>query len=253
MLLVGGYSIGAMLLVNNYTGSSNRTDGRWEYWYFETFVQIMAVLAIVLSVRSVRRAEQARPFAFAIGVLGLTWLFRFEIVNLGGAYNEIFRPHTVACFVALGWCAQRAATNAQRLLVTVLAVVTTLGYFETVGRVDQLDREIRILVAVLALVWIRSVRIPTPVAAIVGKVAAASMWIFLVHWQVWPLFTPWLNDRVAYVITIGVGVGVWCVVGKASDAIVERRQRRMDGRSTSSHVSSADMVISSSDATPVSA
>lgn len=253
MLLVGGYSLGAMLLVNNYTGSANRTDGRWEYWYFEAFVQIMIVLAIVFSIRSVRRAEQARPFVFAIGVLGLTWLFRFEVVNLGGAYNEIFRPHTVACFVALGWCAQRASTNAQRILVTVLAAVTTLGYFETVGRVDQLDRELRILAAVLALVWIRSIRIPTPVAAVIGKIAAASMWIFLIHWQVWPLFTPWLDDRVAYLATIGVGVGVWCAVGKADDGIRRWRQRRIEGRSTRSHVSNADTVISNSDATPVSA
>ena len=253
MLLVGGYSLGAMLLVNNYTGSPLRTDGRWEYWYFEAFVQMMVVLAIVFSIGRVRRAEQARPFAFALGMLGVTWLFRFEIVNVGGSYNEIFRSHTIAGFLVLGWCAQRASTNAQRLLVSVLAAVTTLGYFETVGRVDQLDRELRILAAILALVWIRSVRIPIPLAAVVGKIAAASMWIFLVHWQVWPLFTPWLNDRVAFAITIGVGVGVWWVVGSAADAIAERRQRRIEGRSTSSHVSSADTVISSSDATPVSA
>ncbi len=253
LVLAGGYSLGAVLLVNNYTGSANRTEGRWEYWYFEAFVQIMIVLALVFSIGRVRQAERARPFAFALGVLGLTLLFRFEVVNLGGAYNEIFRPHTVACFVALGWCAQRAATVAQRLLVTVLAVVTTLGYFETVGRVDQLDRELRILAAVLALVWIRSVRLPTPVAAVVGKVAAASMWIFLVHWQVWPMFTPWLDDRVAFLLTIAVGTAVWWGVGRASQLVGELRQRRTDGRKTRSHVSSADTAISSNAATPVSA
>ena len=254
MMLAGGYSLGAVLLVNNYTGSGERTGGRWEYWYFEAFVQIMVVLGIVFAIRRVRRTEQAQPFLFALGVLALSWLFRFEIVNLGGAYNEIFRPHTVACFVALGWCAQRASSIGQKSLVSVLAAVTTLGYFETVGRVDQLDREVRILVAVLALVWIRSIRIPTPVAVVVGKIAAASMWIFLLHWQLWPVFTPWLDDRVAYVITVGVGVVVWWVVGavgRTVGGIVARR--RLDGRSTSNHVSSADTAISSSDATPVSA
>ena len=106
-----------------------------------------------------------------------------------------------------------------------------LGYFETVGRIDQLDRELRILAAVLALVWIRSIRIPTPVAMIVGKIAAASMWIFLLHWQVWPLFTPWLNDRVAYLITIGVGVAVWWIisrVGESREEFAARCERAAD-------------------------
>ena len=39
MVLFGGYSLGALFLVNNYFGSAWRRDGRWEYWYFETFVQ----------------------------------------------------------------------------------------------------------------------------------------------------------------------------------------------------------------------
>lgn len=253
MLIVGGYSMGAVLLVNNYTGSGHRTDGRWEYWYFEAFVQIMIVIATVFSFRRVRQAERARPFGFAIGALGVTWLFRFEIVNLGGAYNEIFRPHTIACFLVLGWCAQRATTTLPRLLVSALAMVTTLGYFETVGRVDQMDRELRILAAVLALVWIRSVRVPTPVAAVIGAIAAASMWIFLVHWQVWPLFTLLLDDRAAYLATIGVGVAVWWGAGRVSAIFAAQRQRRIEGRSTSSQVSNPDTAMSSSDATPVSA
>lgn len=255
MLVAGGYSLGAVFLVNNYTGSGHRTDGRWEYWYFEAFVQIMVVLALVFSIRPIRHAEQTRPFAFAVGVLGLTWLFRFEIVNLGGAYNEIFRPHTVVCFLAVGWCAQRAATTWQRVLVSVLAIVTTLGYFETVGRTGQLDRELRILAMVLALVWISSIRLPKIAAAIVGRIAAASMWIFLVHWQVWPLFTPWFDDRFAYVLTILSGIVVWWATGRLEAAWLKRRhaQDRVAVRSTSSQVSAADTAINTSDATPVSA
>ncbi|MFK7917675.1 MAG: AMP-binding protein [Ilumatobacter sp.] len=255
MVVAGGYSLGTVLLINNYTGSPQRRDGRWEYWYFEAFVQIMVVLAIVFSTRRVRHAERARPMAFAVGVLALTWLFRFEIVNLGGAYNEIFRTHTVLCFFALGWCAQRAGTVWQRLMVTGLALVTTLGYFETVGRSDQLDRELRILAMVLALVWVSSVRLPRPVAAVVGRIAAASMWIFLVHWQVWPLLTPHFDDRFAYALTILSGVVVWKLVSVASAAWSRwrERQRRVDVRSTSNQVKVPDTAISKSDVTPVSA
>ena len=41
MLLVGGYSAGSLFLVNNYFGSAWRREGRWEYWYFEAFVQVL--------------------------------------------------------------------------------------------------------------------------------------------------------------------------------------------------------------------
>ena len=65
MLLVGGYSAGSLFLVNNYFGSAWRRDGRWEYWYFEAFVQIFLVLTLVFAIGPVRRLERRQPFAFA--------------------------------------------------------------------------------------------------------------------------------------------------------------------------------------------
>ena len=203
MAVAGGYSLGALLLVNNYTGDAVRRGGRWEYWYFEAFVQIMVVLAVLFSIGPVRRAERRRPFAFALAVLAATLAVRFDVVQWGGEYNEMFRPHTVACFVALGWCAQRARAVWSRLLVTALVPLTTIGYF------GQTDREWRIILFVWALVWIPTIPLPRRVGWLVAQVAGASMWIFLVHWQVWPLFTPWFERHVAFLATIAVGVLVW--------------------------------------------
>ena len=250
MLLVGGYSVGAMLLVNNYIGDAARRGGHWEYWYFEAFVQVMIVVAVLFAIPAVRRGERRAPFGFALAVLGVTLLFRFDVVRLGGDYNAMFRTHTVACFVALGWCAQRAATRWQRAAVSVGAVVTTVGYF------GQSDRELRIIVAILALTWIPTVLVPRPVAVVLGPLAAASMWIFLVHWQVWPVFTPWMHDGLAFWLTIASGVGVWWCARAIERSWSGRRggvQRRTVGRSTSSQVSDADTTIRSNDATPVSA
>lgn len=246
-LLFGGYSLGAVLLVNNYTGGAARRDGRWEYWYFETFVQVMIVLALVFSIARVRRVERRAPFAFALGVLAITWLFRFDVISLGGSYNYLFRTHTVASFVALGWLAYRSTTNLQRLVATAATVVTSIDYF------GQTDREWRIILMVTALIWIPRISMPTPVARVVGTVAAASMWIFLVHWQVWPLFTPWLDDRVAYLLTMATGVVVWRAVVAIGRWRSGQRRRRTVGRSTSSQVSTPDTAMSVSDANPVSA
>lgn len=242
MVLAGGYSVGALLLVNNYTGDAARRGGRWEYWYFEAFVQIMAVVAVVFSIGAVRRAERRAPFLFALGVLGLTLLLRFDVLQWGGAYNEIFRTHTVACFVALGWCAQRARDHVQRAVVTILLLVTTFGYFASVGYTGagQVDREWRIVVLVGALVWLPTLRLPSPVAAVVARVAAASMWIFLLHWQVWPLFTPWLDRHVAVVATMAVGVGVWAVVETVQRRWADRRRRT--GRARPAPIAERDPV-----------
>ena len=252
MVVVGGYSIGSMLLVNSYFGDAARRGGRWEYWYFETFVQVMVVLALLFAVPAVRRLERRGPFVFALGVLAMTLVVRFDLVQWGGEYNEVFRAHTVACFVALGWCAQRADTMWKRLAVTLLAVVTTFGYF------DQFDRELRIVLMIGALVWIPSVRLPRPVAVGVGVIAAASMWIFLVHWQVWPVLTPWMHNGLAFWLTIATGVGVWWIGRWIARWRADRRrgrsgQDRAVGRSTNSQVNEPETAIKTSDATPVSA
>ena len=203
MLVAGGYSLGALLLVNNYTGDAARRGGRWEYWYFEAFVQIMVVLAVVFSIGAIRNLERRVPFAFALAVLGATLLIRFDAVQWGGEYNEMFRTHSVACFVALGWCAQRARTLGPRLVVTALTAVTAIGYF------GQTDREWRIILFVWALVWIPTIPLPRRLGWLTAQVAGASMWIFLVHWQVWPLFTRVFDRHVAFLATIAAGVLVW--------------------------------------------
>lgn len=255
MALAGGYSLGALLLVNNYTGDAARRGGRWEYWYFEAFVQTMVVLALVFSIAAVRRTERRAPFTFALAVLAATLAIRFDVVQWGDDYNEMFRPHTVACFVALGWAGYAARVWWQRLVVTGLTVATTVGYF------GQTDREWRIILFVTALIWLPSIRLPSRIAPLVTTVGAASMWIFLVHWQVWPLFTPLFERHLALAATVGVGVLVWWGYEQLRrawtlpDRRVGRRQvrRRVVGRSTRSHVRQPDTATSTSDARPVSA
>ena len=218
MLLFGGYSLGALFLVNNYFGSAWRRDGRWEYWYFETFVQSMIVIGLLFAIPAVRRAERRAPFVFALAVVAITLVFRFQIIELGDSYNSMFRPHTIACFIALGWAAQRARQVWQGLLVTALLAVTSVGYF------DQVDREWRIILLGAALIWLPTIPLPRLAAKPTRVIAAASMYIFLVHWQVWPIFTPWLDRHLAIVATIASGVAVWWTVDRLRSAARQHRR-----------------------------
>tara|TARA_B110000879_G_scaffold49315_1_gene69621 strand:+ start:132 stop:1280 length:1149 start_codon:yes stop_codon:yes gene_type:complete len=233
MLLFGGYSLGALFLVNNYFGSAWRRDGRWEYWYFETFVQSIIVIGLLFAIPVVRQAERRAPFEFALGVVAITLLFRFQIIELGDSYNSMFRPHTVACFIALGWAAQRARQIWQGLLVTALLAVTSVGYF------DQVDREWRIILLGAALIWLPTIPLPRLAVRPISVIAAASMHIFLVHWQVWPVFTPWLDLHLALVATIATGVAVWSTFDRlCSKARQHRRSAlRPHGQATTFAIS----------------
>jgi peptidoglycan/LPS O-acetylase OafA/YrhL len=228
MAVAGGYSLGALFLVNNYFGSPWRRDGRWQYWYFEAFVQIVVVLVVVFAIPAVRRLEERFPFGVACAALGASLVLRFGVLEFGDDYNAMFRPHTVLCFFALGWCAQRAATVQHRLIVTGAAALTVFGYFD-----QQFDRELRILLAVAALVWVVRVPLPRLVARAVGVLAATSMYIFLVHWQIWPVLDRTFDDRVAYVLTILAGVAVGLAAERAwsgARRLLGQTPRRVGGR-----------------------
>jgi len=209
MLLVGGYSAGSLFLVNNYFGSPWRRDGRWEYWYFEAFVQIFLALTLLFALRPVRRLERRWPFGFVAVALVPATAVGLEIVELADGYNSIFRPHTTVWFVLLGWAGYRARTGWHRCLVTAILAGGSLAFF------DRWQQAAMVTVLVGTVLWTPTVRLPRLLAPVVGAVAAASMITFLIHWQVWPIYTTVFAREVAYVLTIASGVAVW-VLGRWS-------------------------------------
>ena len=203
MALVGGYSAGSLFLVNNYFGSPWRRDGRWEYWYFEAFIQIFLALTLLFAFRPVRRLERRWPFGFVAVALVPATVVGLEVVEFADGYNSIFRPHTTVWFVLLGWAAYRASTRLQRVLVTVTLIGGAFVVF------DRWQQAVMVTVFVGALVWAPTVRLPRLMVPVVGTIAAASMVTFLIHWQVWPIYTSVFLREVAFVLTIATGVATW--------------------------------------------
>ena len=70
MVLVGGYGLATLGLVNNYFGPPTHHEGRWHYWFIEAVVQVLVVVTAVLAVPSVRRFERRRPYVFALLLVG---------------------------------------------------------------------------------------------------------------------------------------------------------------------------------------
>lgn len=214
-----------ILLLNWLTGPEEWENPMWRYWFIEVAVLLTLASAVVLAIPAVSRVARRHPFALPIGLAVAGLVPRFALrttaydaeeggldvvervvqmgpVNVGGG-DFLHEPHTVFWLFALGWAAAAATTVGQRLLVTVLAAAGTFGFF-----IGEPNREIYIVLGIVALTWIRQVRVPDRVARLAGVLASASMWIYLVHWEIYPH----LEHRIpvlALALSLIAGVLAW--------------------------------------------
>ncbi len=203
MAVAGGYSLGAALLVNDYTGAASRSGGRWEYWFFEAFVKILVAASLLVSIPPLRRWEQRCPYGFALAVTAALLLFRFDVIGIGGDPNRLFRAHTVAWFFALGWLIVRSRGRWRRLATAVLISAVVPGFFHNP------QREWFIITGLVVLAAFDRLRVPRLVVTPLNLLAASSMWIFLFHWQAWPTLERLTSDTAAYPLVIALG----CLAG----------------------------------------
>jgi acyl-CoA synthetase (AMP-forming)/AMP-acid ligase II len=226
MLVIGVFSVVGLwaegltwrqvLLVNGLT-STTWTEPGWFFWFIEALVHTLLLLAVLLAVPRFHAWERAHPFGFAMALVGLGLATRYDLVGLPG--DNIHRAHVVFWLVALGWAAARATTVRQRLLVSLVAVVTVAG------ALGDWQRDAYVALGLLALVWIPHVRLPDPVARLVGVLASASLWIYLTHWQVYPHVedtVPWL----ATALSLAVGITCAAVADSGIPRVVARLRQR---------------------------
>ena len=73
----------------------------------------------------------------------------------------------------------------------------------------------------LALVWVSTVRLPDLAACVTGVLAAASLWIYLLHWQVYPHLENGY-PVLAVLASLAVGIGYWLLVTRATGYVLPR-------------------------------
>ncbi len=210
------------LLLNGVLGTRDWTEPAWHYWFIEALVYTLLALTVVLALPVVDKAERRWPFWLPMALAGLGLLTRYDVVEVMGG-DVIHRANVVFWLFALGWATVKATSSRQRLLVSALLVATVPGFF------DDLAREALVVGGMLALVWVRAVRVPAPVARALGVLASASLYVYLVHWQVYPYLedeVPWL----ATVLSLVAGIAVWQVVERVAPAVVRLTQRAASAR-----------------------
>ncbi|WP_373291920.1 AMP-binding protein [Nocardia pneumoniae] len=169
-----------VLLLNKVLGPRDSpTAGH--LWFLEVLVYFMLAAALLIRIPWVDRLQRADPFWFAMTLVAVSLVFRYQAFGLYPAKDVPFSPLAVWLF-ALGWAAAKASSAWQRVAVSAVVLVTVPGYFGVP------DRERLVMAGLLALVWLAAIRVPAIVAACAAVLADSSLFAYLLHWQVYPLF-----------------------------------------------------------------
>ncbi|UXA19806.1 AMP-binding protein [Mycobacterium sp. SMC-4] len=195
LLITDDYHLTNLLLANKLLGpSDSMTAGR--LWFVEVLVWTLVALAVLFWLPAVDRIERRYPFAVAAAFLAVGLALRF---GPGATHDAKFTVLTF-WFFALGWAAAKASTTLQRAAVTVVLLIGLVGYFE------NLQREALVLAGLVLLIWLPTLRGPALVATMAGVVAEASLYTYLTHYQIYPLFG---EHRLAGVIaSVLVGIAL---------------------------------------------
>jgi hypothetical protein len=171
------------------------TAGR--LWFVEVLVWILVALAVLCWLPVMDRLERRRPFAIAVVFLAGGLALRYDVLGMHLGRQAWF---TVLAFwfFAVGWAAAKSSTTLQRAAVTIVFIVSLHGYF------GNSHREALVLAGFVLLIWLPALRCPPAAAVVAGVLAEASLYVYLTHYQVYPLFDG--RPLLGVVASIVVGV-----------------------------------------------
>jgi hypothetical protein len=204
-LLTGNYTVANLLMLNGLFGP-DRWGPTWHFWFIEALVWILVAVTALLAVPPVRRWQRAAPFGFALALVAVGLLPRFDLVSVSTG-PERGTPQYVFWIFALGWAVAASRHRWHRLLLSALVVATVPGFF------GNGPRDAVVAVGLLAVVWLPTVPVPAVVARPVGLLASASLYVYLTQWQVYPLFD---HPAVALLASLAVGVLAWLAAQRSA-------------------------------------
>lgn len=197
-LLTDHYTVANIFLLNAMVGPAEVTT-QWHFWFVELLVYILLAMASLMALPWVDRWERHAPFAFALGLVAIALLSRFDIVDPG-----LPKPPPVFWLFALGWALARSRTHLHRLTVSVITLLTLPGFF------NSTVREMTVAGGILLLAWLPALPVPAVLRRVTGWLAAASLYIYLTHWLVYPVLMP-VSPVLAVAGSLVMGIGYWAL------------------------------------------
>ncbi|NQU37292.1 MAG: hypothetical protein HQ526_06790, partial [Actinobacteria bacterium] len=218
----------SVLLVNNLVGSHGDSP-EWRYWFLEAVLLFIILTALIIGIPRVWREWQSRPEFVSLALLGasLGWLLLVDRPVDGP--GELFTPAVTAWMFALGLmlAAIRGKHTAWKWTLAVVVATVSVIYF------GDSVRLLVFLIGVGMLMWVPRIHLPRFAIPSIAAVATASLGIYLVHFQVYPLFGAW--GWVGLVVSILAGIAYWTAINRLTGFVAQSarharsRQWRVDG------------------------
>ncbi|WP_407840507.1 AMP-binding protein [Streptomyces sp. DSM 116496] len=199
MLLNDDYTLANLLLLDSVFGPEGSKTGM-HFWFIEALVYVLIAAVALLSLPVVDRAERRFPYALPLTIAAIGLLPRYDLLGLPDR-TQIPDAITVFWLFALGWAAAKSSSARQRLVVTVAAVATVLGFFP-----GDPGREAIVIATFALLVWVPTLPSRRRVNQVAGLLANSSLYIYLTHWQIFPLIDGF-SRHLAFLVALLFGIG----------------------------------------------
>lgn len=199
-VVVGDYETRNFFLANWLFGHA-QLGPPWRFWFIESLVWALVLTAALMAVPAFHRLERRWPLGVPLSLMAAAFvLFRLPVLPLPIPHMQ-GSAHVVLYLFLLGWCLARASTVGQRLLLTAI-VIGTVGTFSFNEQRDGLT-----IAFVLVLLWVPVTRVPAFLVPVIRPLAAASLYIYVIHWQA--LEVLWGHPVAAFVGALGIGLAYW--------------------------------------------
>jgi peptidoglycan/LPS O-acetylase OafA/YrhL len=213
MVTEGRYGWANVVLANWVFGDVDH-GRRNELWFVDALVACALAFVAVLAVPAIGRAWQRDPWRVAAAVTLVALVPRFVILHLGEGVLRGIMPTTFWLF-AVGAAVALADTRRRRLVTLALAIVGGATFFA-----DDSVRNATVLAGIAALTLLPEVRVPARAVPILGLLASASLYVYLVQFPILDLVPSALG---ATLVAIAAG----CVLWRVADRPVRRLQDRV--------------------------
>lgn len=204
VVLSGDYAWPAPLALNNLLGPEHFTPDWW-LWFFESALWSAVAITALLSVPFLHRLHASRPFAMAMGITVAGLLLRGVLADSADVTTRFYSIPAGFWCVALGLAVAGARTRTGRIIASVVAVTAVWGWFDTT------HRDLVVLAGILGLTWLPRVRLPRAAVPLVSTLAASSLFVYLTHWQVYPILEEAGHPVLALLASFALGTSLWAV------------------------------------------
>jgi acyl-CoA synthetase (AMP-forming)/AMP-acid ligase II len=199
-VLLDRYEPRNLLLLNWVLGEA-ALGPPWRFWFIEALLVALLLVALLQRVDVLARVDRRLPFLWPLTLAaGAYWVFTANWPGL-----PVPRMHgsalVVLHLVLLGWALARSRTVPQRLVATA-AAAWMIGDFSGNPKRDGLT-----LAVVLVLLWVPRSRVPALVVPALKVLAAASLHIYVIHWQALELL--WERPLLAFSGSLALGIAYW--------------------------------------------